>query len=92
MESELYGKQCNRVLTRYPAAEQALSGLTFTISREPEVFDTVPGNGEYRLAKSRRAGGLGGAMIPILRIVFRVLDQDRVLLCAISAEEDAVEI
>lgn len=85
-ESELFSKQHERLTACYPMAVPAFDGLTFLISRNPEAFDPVPGNESYRLARSHRTRG-NGREVPRIRILFQIVDEDRVLLCAVSAEE-----
>lgn len=86
-ESELYTKQCDRIVGTYYRADEPLRGLTDTISRSPKVFATMPGDEQYRLAKSDSFARPGG-VIARLRIIFQILDEDKVLLAAISVEED----
>ncbi|MBV9454995.1 MAG: hypothetical protein JOZ19_12900 [Rubrobacter sp.] len=74
-------------MSTYYRAVEPLRGLTNTISRYPEVFDVVPGNEQYQLAKSDSFARPSG-IVARLRIVFQILDEDRVLLAAISAEEE----
>lgn len=61
------------------------------ISKNPEVYDVVPGKEHLRLAVSRRVAGRGGRMLPVVRIVLEILDENRVLLWAIRAEEERRE-
>jgi hypothetical protein len=84
VESELFGKQRQRLTQRYPRASSALEGLTFTISRGAEMFDEVPGKCSYKLARSQRTRG-DEAGVPRLRVIFRILDEDRIELCAVTA-------
>lgn len=63
-----------------------MDGLAFTINRSAELFDEVPGRPPYRLARSYRTRSGDQTIVPRLRIIFRVLDDDRIELCAISAE------
>ncbi len=65
-----------------------IGGLSFAISKNPEVYDVIPGKEHLRLAVSRRVTGPGGRMLPIVRIVLETLDEDRVLLWAIRADEE----
>lgn len=58
------------------------------LRRKPEVYDMIPGKEPLRLAVSRVVVGPGGRMLPILRIVFEILDENRVFLWAIRAEEE----
>lgn len=64
-----------------------MDGLAFAISRNAEMFDEVPGRPPYRIAQSYRTQGGGQSTVPKLRIAFRVLDEDRIELCAVAAED-----
>lgn len=65
-----------------------MAGLTFAISKNPEVYDVIPGKEHLRLAVSRRVVGRGGRMLPVVRIILEILDEDTVLLWAIRADEE----
>ncbi len=56
-------------------------GLTYEISKNPESFPLVPGSEVFRLGKTDAYG-----VAPRLRVIFEILDNNRVLLAAVRAE------
>ncbi len=77
----MYAAQCAAIASTYEI-DRAVLGLTDQIARNPESFPVVGQTGRFRLGKTNSMGG-----VPRLRILFEILDQHRVLLATIRAEE-----
>lgn len=82
VESELFTSQCEAIASQHEI-EDALSGLIFQIAQNPESFPTIGKLERFRLGKTDSWG-----VVPRLRILFEILDEDRVLLAVIKAESE----
>lgn len=58
-------------------------GITYEIAKDPESFPTIPGHEDFRLGKTDNYGD-----VPRLRVLFEILDDERVLLSAIHVDEE----
>ena len=70
-ESTQYTKQV-KLLGGASRLDEALNGVIWAISNNPEVFDLVPGFGSIRIAKTDEKKTESGAIIPRLRVWFRI--------------------
>jgi hypothetical protein len=78
----LYAAQCADIASANEI-DRALLGLTDQRARNPESFPEVGRTGRFRLGKTDSWGvGLR------LRLLFEILDEERVLLAAIKAETE----
>ncbi len=77
----MYNVQCEELFGTYEA-DRAVEGLTDQIAQDAESLPLVGATDQYRLGKTDSFGGL-----PRLRIVFQILDEHRVLLAAIKADD-----
>jgi hypothetical protein len=66
--------------------DEALEAITWAVSIAPEEYPIIPGTKDLRVAKSRWYER-EGIIVPPLKVWFRILDDDRVELLAISQEE-----
>jgi hypothetical protein len=57
-----------------------------TLSIDPEAFDVIPGTKGLRVAKTKWYER-EGIIVPPLKVWFTILDEDRVLLRALTIEE-----
>jgi len=84
-ETDLFQAQSIQICEmRY--IDEALSILTFLISKNPDEFDDIPGYSPIKMAKSD-VFTKDGITVPRLRIWFRVIDKNIIELMAVETFE-----
>ena len=78
-ETEIYKQQLAR-LGNVPRVDDALEVLIWGICRKPEKFEPVPNMPNCYIAKT------SAGLVPALRLMFKIEDDNHVLLCAIGRD------
>lgn len=78
----MFVAECEVIASAYEI-DRALSGLTDQIAQNAESFPVVGATDRFRLGKTDALGG-----VPRLRLLFEILDAERVLLATIRAESE----
>ncbi len=83
----MYVARCEAIASAYEI-DRALLGITDQIAQNAESFPVVGATGRFRLGKTDALGG-----VPRLRLLFEILDAERVLLATIKeeGEEEVIE-
>ena len=79
-EGEIYKAQLAR-LGNVPRVDEALQALLWGICRKPDKFEPVLGMKDCYIAKTTASG-----LVPALRLLFKIEDDDCVSLCAIGRD------
>lgn len=90
VEDELFIRQLEsltRSLASEEVLEEALNAVTWTLSRKPEALPVIPGTNSLRLIRTHEYER-SGITVPPLKVWFRILDDTRVLLLAVTKEGD----
>jgi hypothetical protein len=84
VELEIFSEQARQLGFSIRSLDEALSLLTWALSKNPRAFDEVPGMPNCYVAKTERWVTSGAIVIPALRVFYRVEDDDSVCLAAIG--------
>jgi hypothetical protein len=66
--------------------DDALLALTWALSTNPEEYEVIPGTKGLRVAKTRWYER-ESIIVPVLKVWFSIVDDDHVLLRAMTVEE-----
>jgi hypothetical protein len=90
VEDELFTRQLESLAQALPSEEvldEALNAVAWALSRKPEALPVIPDTNSLRVIRT-----LGyersGITVPPFKVWYRILDDTRVLLLAITKEND----